>query len=265
MTGETAGGIIRTEDVGRVRLVTLNRPERLNAFNEALNEALYRALEAANTDDRVHAVVLTGAGRAFSAGADLSDMGRGEPKTDGSPAVGEEHPFLRLEAIAESYPKPLIGAVNGLAVGMGFTLLGYCDFIFVAQSARLRTPFSQLGLSPEASSSYLFPLRMGWSAAARVLMLGDWFTGEDLVKVGFAQEVVPDAELLETVLAFATRVAELPLQSLTATKALMLEPHLKAIVHARTRELEVLGRLAGTPANLEAIAAFKSRREGSAR
>jgi len=259
MAQGTAEGLVAASDVGRVRRLTLNRPERLNAFNEALNEALFGALEAAASDDRVHVVVLTGAGRAFSAGADLSDMGRGEPRTAG-PAVGADHPFVKLETLAEAYPKPLIGAVNGLAVGMGFSLLGYCDFVFVAESARLRTPFSQLGLSPEASASYLFPLKMGWSAAARVLMLGEWFDGAELVRLGFAEAVVPDAELMDTVMAFAARAAELPLQSLTATKALMLQPHLKQVAETRTLELETLGRLAGTPANLEAIAAFKARK-----
>ena len=265
MTGETAGAVIRTEEVGRVRVVTLNRPDKLNAFNTALIEALYQALKAANEDDAVHVVLLTGAGRAFSAGADLSDMGSSEPKTDGAPAVGDEHPFFHLQPLAESYPKPLVAAVNGLAVGFGFSFLGYCDFCFIAESARFRTPFSQLGLSPEASASYLFPLKMGWSAAARALIAGEWFTGEELVRIGFAQAVVADAELMATAMEFAGRLAALPLQSLAATKALMLRPHLAAMADTRLRELETLGRLAGTPANREAVAAFKSRREGSGR
>jgi enoyl-CoA hydratase/carnithine racemase len=256
MTSEPS--IVLTEDTGRVRTITLNRPDKLNAFNNDLFEELQKALNAAAEDDAIHVVVLTGAGRAFSAGADLTSMA--SPKRDASgQASRAEDPFDRLQAIAEAFPKPLIGAVNGLGVGIGFTILGYFDFCFVGESARLRTPFSQLGLSPEASSSYLFPLRMGWAAAARVLMLGDWFTAKDAVDCGIAQEVVPDDRLMETTLAFAARLAECPLQSLKATKALMLEAHLPHIRAIRARERDYLRALVGTEANKEALRAFAAR------
>jgi len=253
--------IILTQDTGRVRTITLNRPDKLNAFNRALFEALHLALETAAEDDDVHVVVLTGAGRAFSAGADLSDMAA--PKREGSGAASQaEDPFDRLQAIAEAFPKPLIAAVNGMGVGIGFTILGYCDFCFVAESARLRAPFSQLGLSPEASASYLFPLRMGWPAAARALMLGEWFSAQDVVDCGMAQEVTPDDKLMDAALAFAARLAECPLQSLKATKALMLEAHLPHIRRVRALERDSLRALVGTEANKAALKAFAARRSG---
>jgi enoyl-CoA hydratase/carnithine racemase len=256
MTSEPS--IVLTQDTGRVRTVTMNRPDKLNAFNRGMMEALDKALRDAAEDDGVHVVVITGAGRAFSAGADLSDMAA--PKRDASGQASQaEDPFDRLQAIAEAFPKPLIGAVNGLGVGIGFTMLGYFDFCFVGESARLRTPFSQLGLSPEASSSYLFPLRMGWAAASRALMLGDWFNAKDAVDCGIAQEVVPDDRLMETTLAFAARLAECPLQSLKATKALMLEAHLPHIRRIRAQERESLRALVGTEANKEALRAFAAR------
>jgi enoyl-CoA hydratase/carnithine racemase len=256
MTSEPS--IVLTEDTGRVRTITLNRPDKLNAFNNDLFEELQKALNAAAEDDAIHVVVLTGAGRAFSAGADLTSMA--SPKRDASgQASRAEDPFDRLQAIAEAFPKPLIGAVNGLGVGIGFTILGYFDFCFVGESARLRTPFSQLGLSPEASSSYLFPLRMGWAAAARVLMLGDWFTAKDAVDCGIAQEVVPDDRLMETTLAFAARLAECPLQSLKATKALMLEAHLPHVRSIRAQERVSLRALVGTEENKAALKAFAAR------
>ena len=250
--------VIRTEDVGRVRIVTMHRPERLNAFNLDLIAALHGALESAADDDAVHVVVLTGTGRAFSSGADLAEMGRAKSaESAGSSGVDL---FDKLQKVAEAFPKPLIAAVNGLGVGFGFTILGYCDFCFVAASARLRTPFSQLGLSPEASSSYLFPLRMGWAAAARALMLGDWFSAQDVVDAGLAQEVVPDDRLMAVATAFAQRLAECPLQSLTATKSLMLQAHLRNIAATREAERDSLARLIGTPANRAAIKAFSSRK-----
>lgn len=259
MADETATDVLRIEDREHVRTLTLNRPERLNAFNPALLEALHQALAAATTDDDVHVVVLTGAGRAFSSGADLSDMTR---LTQGADAPSVKGIFDSLQNVAERFPKPLVAAVNGLAVGLGFTILGYCDFCFVGESAKLRTPFSQLGLSPEASSSYLFPLRMGWATAARALMLGDWFSAQDLVDCGFAQEVVADDQLMAVATSFAARLAECPLQSLVATKSLMLEAHLPQITAARVREVETLKRLVGSPANIAALNAFAARRSG---
>jgi enoyl-CoA hydratase/carnithine racemase len=256
MTSEPS--IVLTQDTGRVRTVTMNRPDKLNAFNRGMMEALDKALRDAAEDDGVHVVVITGAGRAFSAGADLSDMAA--PKRDASGQASQaEDPFDRLQAIAEAFPKPLIGAVNGLGVGIGFTMLGYFDFCFVGESARLRTPFSQLGLSPEASSSYLFPLRMGWAAASRALMLGDWFTARDVVDCGLAQEVVPNDQLMETTLAFAARLAECPLQSLKATKALMLEAHLPHVRSIRAQERVSLRALVGTEENKAALKAFAAR------
>lgn len=252
--------VLLTETIDRVRLVTLNRPERLNAFNNALLEGLYVALAEAAQDDAIHVVVLTGAGRAFSTGADLSDLDKSV--TGGTrPAEADETSFDRLQAILEAFPKPLVGAVNGLGVGLGFTILGYFDFCFVGETARLRTPFSQLGLSPEASSSYFFPLRMGWSAAARALMLGEWFTAQDVVDSGLAQEVVRNEDLMGAALAFAAKAAECPLQSLVATKALMLQAHLSHVRDVRAAERATLRRLVGTPANLEALAAFAARRD----
>ena len=179
-----------------------------------------------------------------------------------APAAGEPAPaesFELLQETLEAFPKPIVAAVNGLGVGFGFTMLGYCDFVFVGQSARLRTPFSQLGLSPEGSSSYLFPLRMGWSAAARALMLGDWFSAEDVVKAGLAQDVVADEELMQVATAFAERLAQCPLQSLVATKGLMLQAHLPQIRQTRLLEGPKLKSLLGTPANKAALKAFAER------
>jgi enoyl-CoA hydratase/carnithine racemase len=253
--------VLLAEDVGRVRVITLNRPDKLNAFNNALLEALVIAAKAAAEDDGVHVVVITGAGRAFSTGADLSDLS--QSVTDGTrPAEAEESHFDRLQTLLEAFPKPMIGAVNGLGVGLGFTILGYFDFCYVADSARLRTPFGQLGLSPEASSSYTFPLRMGWAAAARALMVGEWFSAQDVVDAGLAQARVADDQLMAVVMAFAAKVAECPLQSLVATKGLMLQAHLPHLRAVRAQERSTLRGLIGTPANLEALKAFATRRGG---
>ena len=157
----------------------------------------------------------------------------------------------------------MVAAVNGVGVGLGFTILGYCEFVFIAESARLRTPFSQLGLSPEASSSYLFPLRMGWQNASRALLMGEWFDAQRTVDAGLAMQVTPDGKVQEVALEFASRLAASPLQSLVATKGLMLRAHANQVTEARRLETASLARLVRTPANVEAIAAFQKRREGA--
>jgi enoyl-CoA hydratase/carnithine racemase len=252
--------LVHVKDDGRVRTIRFNRPDKLNAINAATIDALYKAYAAAAEDDGVHVVLMTGTGRAFTTGADLSDMkSQNEGAIETFPEWAMQR-FDQLQALLEAYPKPLVAAVNGLAVGLGFTMLGYCDFTFVAESARLRTPFSQLGLSPEASSSYTFPLRMGWAKAAKALMLGDWFTAQDLVESGLAQEVVPDDRLIEVADAFAARLARAPLQSLKATKRLMLHAHRASLAEIRQLEAKSLAALVGTPANIAAVEAFAARK-----
>ena len=252
--------LVHIKNDGRVRTIRFNRPDKLNAINAATIGALYDAYSAAAADAAVHVVLMTGTGRAFTTGADLSDMkSQNEGEVDTFPAWAMER-FDQLQALLEAYPKPLVAAVNGLAVGLGFTMLGYCDFTFVAESARLRTPFSQLGLSPEASSSYTFPLRMGWANAARALMLGDWFTAQDLVASGLAQEVVSDDKLIAVADVFAARLAQAPLQSLQATKGLMLHAHRASLAEIRKLEAASLAALVGTPANIAAIEAFAARK-----
>jgi enoyl-CoA hydratase/carnithine racemase len=247
-------------DDGHVRLLTMNRPDRLNAFNQALFAGLADAFEAAAVDDAVKVVVLTGAGRAFSSGADLGDMGRSSSDNmSTTPSVPVDNPFVRLQAAAETFPKPLVAAVNGVGVGLGFTILGYCDFTFVAASARLRTPFTQLGLSPEASSSFLFPLRMGWQNAALALIAGEWFDADRVVASGLAMKACPDDELLQTALDFAGQIAQGPLESLMTTKGLMLDAYRDVIARARISETAALARLVGTPANASALSAFRAR------
>jgi enoyl-CoA hydratase/carnithine racemase len=249
--------VVLSRDADHVRVLTMNRPAKLNAFDAALFAGLADALEAAAADDEVRVAVLTGAGRAFSAGADLTDMSRAGTSQDGGEAGGT--PFDRLLQAAASFPKPLVAAVNGVGVGLGFTILGHCDFTFIARSARLRTPFIQLGLSPEASSTFMFPLRMGWQNAACALLAGEWFDAQRAVDSGLALKVCDDDEVLPTAITFAVQVAAGPLESLLATKGLMLDAYRDAVAQTHRRETETLARLRGGPANQAALQAFHSR------
>ena len=257
---DTTDKIVLIEREGAVAMLTLNRPDRLNALNNALLTGLRDAMQELAADDSVHSVIITGAGRAFCAGADLADMSQVNTKDLNDPSrANTRNVFDELEEAFETFPKPLIAAVNGLGVGFGFTLLGYCDHVFVAEGARLRTPFSQLGLCPEASASYTFPMRMGWAEASRALLMGEWFTAVEVVASGLGQQVVAPEHLIETARDFASRYAQCPLQSLKATKALMLAAHLPHIRAAREAENAKMRELLGTPANKQALADFASR------
>jgi enoyl-CoA hydratase/carnithine racemase len=258
VTNDPADDVILIRDVEHVRLITMNRPAKLNALNQALFAGIADALEAAASDDEVRVAVLTGAGRGFTAGADLSDMARAGT-SGAAPGVVADNPFDRLQRAGESFPKPLVAAVNGVGAGLGFTILGYCDFTFLAASARLRCPFTELGISPEASSSFLFPLRMGWQNAARALLAGEWFSAEDVVASGLGTAVCADDELLDTALSFASNLAKSSPESLQATKRLMLAPYRDAVAQARQREADSMASLRGGPANAEALRAFHSR------
>jgi enoyl-CoA hydratase/carnithine racemase len=221
---------VATEGRGPVRVLTLERPEVLNAFDTALYRATAAALDAARDDDDVHVVVLTGAGRAFSSGQDLGEMARlatGEQSGSGFPAL--------LDALG-AFDKPLVAAVNGAAIGIGFTLLPHCDLVLVADTARFRTPFAEMGVPPEAASSVLFPERMGAQQAARVLFTSAWLSAEEAVDLGIALRVVPAADLLDEALALAGQVAANPLPALRAIKGALLAGRNAAVTAARRYE-----------------------------
>jgi len=234
--------VIRTQDDAGVRLLTLDRPAALNAFDSPLYRAAGEAIEAARLDDDVKVVVVTGAGRAFSAGQDLKELERlaaGEQIESGFPVL--------LDALCD-FDKPLIAAVNGVAVGIGFTMLAHCDLVIVAQSARMRTPFAELGVAPEAASSLLFPARMGWQRAAHVLFTSAWLDATEAVEYGIALEQCPDDRVLERALDLARSIATAPLVSLRAIKATMLAGQGEQVLAARAREDAAFAALLGLPA-----------------
>jgi enoyl-CoA hydratase/carnithine racemase len=242
--------VIETEDADGVRLIAFNRPESRNAFNVAMYQAVADALDQAGEDDAVHAVVLTGRGSAFSAGQDLREMaeiaaGRAPADTGGG--------FPRLLDSLQACPTPLFAAVNGVGVGLGFTMLGHCDIVLMDEEARLRVPFAELGVPPEAGSSYLFPARMGWQQAARVLLCSEWVTAHQAVDSGIALGVCPAGTVVDESVALAKRVAAYPPAAVREIKALMRAAQSDAVGNARARENEAYGRLLGSAATREAL------------
>lgn len=209
------------DDDNKVRTLTLNRPEALNAFNEALYDATARALLAAAEDPDVAVVLLTGAGRAFSAGADLTEM---QARITDPDLAGQESSFTAMIDALSQLPKPLICAVNGVGVGIGTTVLGYADLAFMSSTARLKCPFTSLGVAPEAASSYLLPQLIGRQNAAWLLMSSEWVDAEDALRMGLVWKVCEPSELLVEARRHAEILAARPISSLMAVKRTIVEP-----------------------------------------
>ena len=250
--------VLLTEDRDRVRMLTLNRPEALNAFNEALYDALTIALRDAAEDPSVAVVLLTGSGRAFSAGTDLADMAERIANPDFVPG---EHGFLGLVDALEAFEKPLVVAVNGLGLGIGLTILGFADLAFMATTARLKCPFTSLGVAPEAASSYLLPRLVGRQNAAWILLSAEWISAAEAHEMGLVWRLVEPEGLLSTAFRHAATLAERPISSLRAVKRTMAAPLRVEIGRARERENQCFVELMGGPANQEALAAFAEGRK----
>jgi len=249
-------GVLRIEDRERIRLLTLDRPKALNAFDDDLYDAVRDALQDAAARDDLAVAVITGAGRAFSAGQDLGELAHPRRHTDDA-----RHGFVPFIETVEAFPKPLIAAVNGIGVGIGLTLLPHCDLVFMAEGARVRAPFVSLGVTTEAGSSALLPARVGWQTAAHLLYTASWLEASDAVACGLAFRACPSESLLSEVLAVAGEISLMPVESLVATKRLLLDARLDAVRAARARETLRFGALVGGPANREALAAFRERRD----
>ncbi len=247
---------ITIETSGRVQTITLDRPRSLNAFNDDMYKAVGDALSAAKTDDEISVVIITGSGRAFSAGQDLGEMG--DPARREKGFVGQFGYFISTVA---AFPKPLLAAVNGIGVGIGLTLLPHCDLVYMSNTARLRAPFASLGVTVEAGNSYLLPKVLGWANAANILFTGKWIDAAEAKEIGLVFQVTePDALMFET-MAKASEIASLPLISLVTTKKLMIQHREDGFSKARTSEDKAFARLTGAPANREAVAAFLEKRD----
>ena len=232
---------------GAVAVLTMNRPERKNAFTREQYDALGGALAHIEANDDLRVAVLTGAGSAFSSGQDLKEMtematavANGDTNAGGSTGAGG---FTVLLDALETFQKPLIAAVNGVAVGIGMTLLPYCDIVLIAQSARMRVPFSDLGVPPEAASSVLFADRVGWQRAAELLLTSRWVDASEAVDIGMALKVVPDDQILSAALELAQDIAAKSPYSTRVIKQLMLAGRGTRTSEARAREEKLFAEL----------------------
>ena len=184
---------LQIADRNRVRTLTLDRPDALNAFNEELYDATTEALRAAADDPGVAVVLLTGNGRGFSAGTDLLEM---HARATDPAFVPGKHGFVGLVDALVDFPKPLVCAVNGVGLGIGTTILGFADLAFMSATARLQCPFTSLGVAPEAASSYLLPRLVGRQDAAWVLLSAEWISAREALEMGLVWRVCEPGDLL---------------------------------------------------------------------
>jgi len=241
---------------GGVLTLTFNRLDKKNAITAAMYAELADALQAAAEDDGVRAAVFQGAEAIFTAGNDLADFRDNPPDTrpDAPPT-----PVVRFLNALRDFPKPLLAAVAGPAVGIGTTLLLHCDLVYAGDNAAFSLPFVNLGLCPEAGSSLLLPQLVGYTRAAEKLLLGEAFYAEEALEMGLVNRILPPHEVNAYAQAQAAKLAAKPLASLKATKALMKMPQtqLPAVMQ---EELKQFGALLRGPAAKEAISAVMEKR-----
>ena len=244
---------IKIENKQNILTLTFARPDKKNALTNVMYAALADTIAAAETDRAVRAIVIRGEGDMFTAGNDI-----GEFAAIASGAFkGERHVERFLLALVRS-TRPLVAAVQGRAVGIGTTMLLHCDFVLLAENTQLSTPFVNLALVPEAASSLLMPMRIGYARAYEMFALGETMDATTALSLGIANRVVPPQRLHAEAAAIAQRLAKLPSGSLAATKRLMRNAGvLTAQIGA---ESECFAERLTTDEAREAFTAFAERR-----
>jgi len=243
--------LVHTED--GISVLTLNRADKKNALTTAMYAALADALETAQTDSSVHVVLIQGTSTIFSAGNDIGDF------LNPPPAEGSAPVWRFLHNLAQ-FPKPVIAAVCGPAVGIGTTMLLHCDLVYAGDNARFSMPFVNLGLCPEAASSLLVPQLFGYHRAAEALFLGEPITAATAHALGLVNQVAPPEQAATLALAQARKLVNQPLNSLMETKHLMKSGQHTAVLARMEEERISFSRMLDEPAAREAFSAFLQKR-----
>ena len=245
---------IVAERSGNILDIILNRPAKKNAMTSGMYTAIAELLEGVVRDDQIRVVLWHAAGDSFSAGNDIEDFMKNPPAAGESPQARLMHALIDLE-------KPLVVAVQGLAIGGGTTMLAHCDFVYAGESAKFQLPFVNLGLVPEFGSSYLLPLRFGYLRAAELILLGQRFDAVRAAQLGLVTEVVADEKLLAKATETARALAEKPSAAVQAAKRLMRSGSRAQLEQAvRLENAEFATRVTSDEAK-QAFSAFFAKRE----
>lgn len=238
-----------------VGLLTLNRPEKLNALTGALLDELYQALREAQEDPGVRALLLTGAGRAFSAGQDLGEFGEQKPDYE-----AHLRRYNRVVEAMAALEKPLVVAVNGAAAGAGMSLALWGDYRLAAQEASFATAFVRIGLVPDSGMSFLLPRLVGLAKAQELLLLSPRLSAEEALALGLVHRMVPGERLLEEALAVAKELAQGPTRAYALTRKLLLETYRLSLTEALSLEAILQGEAGRTEDHEEGVRAFREKR-----
>lgn len=244
--------LIHTES--GIRTITFNRLDKKNSITSDMYATLADAVTGAAGDASVRVVLFQGHETIFSAGNDIGDFIQKPPAGEGSPV------FRFLRAIAD-FPKPMLAAVCGPAVGIGTTMLFHCDLVYAGDNAAFSMPFVNLGLCPEAASSLLVPQMLGYHRAAEALLLGEPFMAEAALEVGLVNRVLPPQEASAYAQTVAAKLAAKPLASLVETKRLMKKGQTHTVRQQMDEEGASFARMLREPAAREAFGAFMERRK----
>lgn len=242
---------------GAVVTLTLNRPARLNALDSAMHEALASALAAIEADESARAVLLTGAGRGFCAGADLAEH-RGRPARDLGAAIDLHYnPLVRR---MRALPKPIVAAVNGIAAGAGMNLALAADIVVACEAASFTQAFIRIGLMPDAGGTHFLPRAVGDARARGLAMLGDTITAREAADWGLIWRCLPDEGFPDAALALATALAAKPTRALAAMKRAFAASSANALDAQLDLERDLQRELGRTADFGEGVAAFLEKR-----
>jgi enoyl-CoA hydratase/carnithine racemase len=242
---------ITTRREGAIQILSFNRPEKMNALTREMYAGLANGLNEAAGDFGVRAVVITSEGDNFTAGNDIADF-------LANPPTNEDSDVARFLGSLLEFPKPLIAAVKGNAVGVGTTMLLHCDVVIAGPSAKFSMPFASLGLVPEAGSSYLFPLLVGYQRAAKIFLTGESFDADSALNMGLVASIASDP--LREAMEIANHIAQQPPQAMINTKALLKASKHDAVAAVMKAEFELFSLALQSEEAMEAFMNFMAKK-----
>lgn len=251
---ELADGNVQVETQDHIKILKLNRLDKKNALLVDMYDAIVATMKAAEEDDDTRVLIITGSSDCFTAGNDVMDFMM-------RPPTGEDSPVAQFLKILPTFTKPLIAAVEGIAIGVGTTMLLHCDLAYAGRDSQFRMPFVNLGLCPEAGSSYLLPKIMGHTRASELLLLGDVFDTEKALEYGIINSITDSGAALDAALEAAQKIAKQPPAAVRLCKSLTRQGSAQALEDAMSLEGKEFVQRLTSPEAAEAFSAFAERRE----
>ena len=249
---------IRYSIDGKVFVIQIHRPEKKNALLPGMYRALGDGLKQADADEAVNVVLIRGVEDCFTSGNDVSGF-----VNDSEPSDPIERPSAYFMRALADTRKPIVAAVSGLAIGIGTTMLFHCDLVYASEASYLQMPFTRLGVSPEAGSSYLLPRQIGYQRAAELILLGDRFSSAKAQEYGIVTQLLRQDNFLDYALEKSRELASLPPQAVQESKKLLKNGTNKLVHDTIDSELEVFGKLVESPTAQAIVKAFLDRKIAS--